>query len=53
MLLTRPEFGFLRDDPEFQAILEGAPQLDRQGALRRLRELERNGEIPPAPDLPT
>ena len=55
MLLMRPEFDFLRDDPEFQAILEEAPQPDLQGALRRLRELERNGELPAAPgvDLPT
>lgn len=54
-LLTRPEFGFLRDDPEFRAILDRIPRPDRDLTLRRLRELERNGEIPAAPgvDPPT
>ena len=43
-----PQFDFLRDEPEFQelmAILHA--NLDQQ--LERIREMERNGEMPPAP----
>jgi tetratricopeptide (TPR) repeat protein len=49
-LLRRPEFEFLRDNSDFQAILNRIPTPDRDLALQRLRELERNGELPPAPD---
>lgn len=54
-LLMRPEFDFLSDEPEFQATLDRIPRPDRDLTLRRLRELERNGEIPAAPrvDQPT
>ena len=50
-LLMRQEFDFLRDNSEFQAILDRIPRPDRDLALQRLREMERNGELPAAPDV--
>lgn len=52
--LRRPEFDLLRGDPQFQAILSRMPEFDRATSLKRVREMERNGEMPPAPgvDLP-
>jgi adenylate cyclase len=50
-LLMRQEFDFLRDNSEFQAILDRIPRPDRDLALQRLRELERNGELPAAPHV--
>jgi tetratricopeptide (TPR) repeat protein/TolB-like protein len=47
----RPEFGFLRDAPEFQAILERYPEPDRVTALKELRVMERSGEMPAVPGV--
>lgn len=45
-----PAFDFLRDDPEFQEIMEYFHAgLDKQ--LERVREMERNGELPPTPGI--
>jgi len=45
-----PMFDFLRDDPEFQELMDILREnLARQYA--RIQEMERNGELPPAPGV--
>ena len=45
-----PPFDFIRDEPEFQELMEiFYANLARH--LERIREMERNGEMPPAPGV--
>jgi tetratricopeptide (TPR) repeat protein len=47
----RPEYDYLRDDPGFQQIMSQIDRPDPAAALERVREMERNGELPPAPGV--
>jgi tetratricopeptide (TPR) repeat protein len=47
---ARPEFDLLRDDPEFQRLMQIA-KTDLAEQLERVREMERNGELAPAPGV--
>jgi len=44
------EFDFLRDEPEFQRLMDIA-STDKAEQLKRIRAMERNGELPPAPGV--
>jgi tetratricopeptide (TPR) repeat protein len=48
--LDQAEFDFLRDDPEFQRLMQIA-KTDLAEQLERVREMERNGELAPAPGV--
>jgi len=47
---TQSEFDFLRDEPEFQRLMQ-IVETDITEQLERIREMERNGEMPPAPGV--
>jgi len=45
-----PEYDFLRDDPEFQELMQ-IVQDDLAAQRERVRSMERNGKMPPAPGI--
>jgi tetratricopeptide (TPR) repeat protein len=45
-----PEFDFVRDEPEFQELMD-ILHADLAAQRERVREMERNGEMPPAPGV--
>ena len=45
-----PQFDFLRDEPEFQELV-GIMHANLGRQFERIREMERNGEMPPAPGV--
>jgi TolB-like protein/Tfp pilus assembly protein PilF len=45
-----PSLDFIRDEPEFQAMLEEI-QIDIAAQLERVRAMEANGELEPIPDV--
>ena len=45
-----PAFNLIRDDPEFQRLMDIVDD-DRAVQLERVREMERNGELAPAPGV--
>jgi hypothetical protein len=47
---TQSEFDFLRDEPEFQRLMQ-IVETDITGQLEQICEMERNGEMPPAPGV--
>jgi tetratricopeptide (TPR) repeat protein len=47
---SSPAFDFLKDDPEYLGILD-LLHADLDAQRERLREMERNGEMPPAPGV--
>jgi TolB-like protein len=49
-LLYNPNLESLRDEPEFQAVIAEI-EADMAEQLARLREMQRNGELAPFPDL--
>jgi TolB-like protein len=49
-LLYNPNLEPLRDDPEFQAVISEI-EADMAAQLARVREMERNGELEPIPDI--
>jgi len=48
--LSQPEYDFLRDEPEFQRLV-AIVKKDLADQLHRIREMERKGELPPAPGV--
>jgi len=46
----QPAFNFVRDDPEFQELMDYL-QADLAAQRERVREMERNGEMPQAPGV--
>jgi len=48
--LLRPEYDFLRDEPEFQELMQ-IIKTDSNEQRERILEMERNGEMPPAPGV--
>jgi tetratricopeptide (TPR) repeat protein len=48
--LLRPEYDFLRDEPEFQELMQ-IIKTDIDEQRERILEMERNGEMPPAPGV--
>lgn len=50
IFFDRPEFDFLRDDLEFRELMQLIED-DIALQLERVREMERNGEMPPAPGV--
>jgi tetratricopeptide (TPR) repeat protein len=49
-LQYEPTLESLHDDPEYQAMIEEI-EADMSAQLERVREMERNGELAPIPDL--
>ena len=45
-----PNLASLHDEPEFQAMLEEV-RADTAAQLARVREMERNGELEPIPEV--
>jgi hypothetical protein len=46
------DLGSLHDDPEFQAMVAEI-EADMADQLARMREMERNGELEPIPEIST
>lgn len=46
----RPEYDFIRDEPEFRRLM-AIIETDLAAQLKRIREMERNGELAPAPGV--
>ncbi len=49
-LLHNPNLESIRDTPEFAAITAEI-EADMAAQLERVREMQRNGELEPAPDI--
>ncbi len=49
-LKLKPDLESLHDEPEFQAMVAEI-EADMAGQLERVREMERNGELEPIPEL--
>jgi len=47
---ARPEYDLLRDEPEFQQLMQMV-NTDLREQLERIRAMERNGDLPPAPGV--
>jgi len=50
-LLEKPELELLHDEPEYQAMVAEI-EADMAAQLARVREMERNGELEPIPEIP-
>ena len=48
--LRKPEMEPLHDEPEFQAMVAEI-ETDMAAQLERVREMERNGELEPIPEI--
>ena len=49
--LRKPDLESLHDEPEFQAMVAEI-ETDMAAQLARVREMERNGELEPIPEIP-